>query len=323
MSFEEIFSLKNRLSLTPFRDKKIELNVLTLSPDETFLGVTHQEGEVAIFDTRTHKRVHREQSPIENSGSNWTVFLFQDWFSWGMIFGQHTGRALPGRALPDVSFLHKYKEMHGIGPGGRAMLQNGSTNCPMYLCEGETANIFLTFPPDEYWSVRGSWSEPCQRGVFLEELWIDGNDFIRAQVSVVNAKGVRLHTWELNDGNQSKAGEHYCATIDPKGSWVAAGGTEFKGIKVWDLTTKTMRRYTADDDIFSLGASPDGRFVVGVTGRAAILWEIGKEKPVHKIIVKTGNCYSVAWSKDALYVLTKTKILFWKVDASNWLRGGR
>lgn len=314
MSLNEIFSLKKRKSLTPFRDKKMELNLLALSPDGAFLGVTHQEGEVAIFETRTHKRLYREQSPIEDSGVNWTIFMFRDWFSWGMCVGEHTGRPLPGRTLPEVSFLPKYKQMLGPGPGGDAMLRRENTNCPISLCGASKERPFVSFPREEYWSARGAWSEACRRGVFTEEHWLDGSDFLGAKISVVNAAGERLHQWQLDDGNIASAGEDYAAAIDPKGRWIAAGGSSFEGIKVWNLRTQELQRCQHQGNIFSLCASPEGRLVVGVTGQQAIIWEIGRADPVHVIPVKTGNCYSVAWREGALYLLTKTKILFWEYD---------
>ncbi len=103
-------------------------------------------------------------------------------------------------------------------------------------------------------------------------------------------------------------------TFSPDGKYVASGGcdqldSDYQcaqgSARVWEATTgQEISRMTHDDFVFSVAFSPDGRYVVSVSGdNTARVWEVSTGKEISRM-AHDGGVDSIAFSPDGRYVVS-------------------
>ena len=72
-------------------------------------------------------------------------------------------------------------------------------------------------------------------------------------------------------------------TIDPRRKWVATGGWNYRNVKVWDAATGGLIAELPTGFSPSVGASPDGRWLVVCSGGEYAFWRTSDWKVDHRV----------------------------------------
>jgi WD40 repeat protein len=241
----------------------------SLTPDGEQLGL-ERRGEVQIWEVAQGK----ERRTLRHHGAGkgpWSVAISRDVRLlasvgsgvrvWDLALAREIA-SLPGTRPQSVLF-------HPTAPYLIASGEDGLYRWPLQRRTGTTGP--LTVGPPEAISQAGEF----QRAVMSPDgrtLAFTQGHYVRVLHFGEPAAQIRFRAQVASDLD---------VAISPDSRWLATGGWQAEGVRVWEARTGRPVRELPVRGSSQVGFSPDGRWLATVTGAEARLWNTGSWQPVY------------------------------------------
>jgi WD40 repeat protein len=156
----------------------------------------------------------------------------------------------------------------------------------------------------------------------------------RQLISSSGDKVIRIWDWQKGKtvrtirGRVGPGGDGtiYAMALSPNGRWLAAAGSmKVPGqtgsvIRLYDFATSNLAGLLQGhtESVFALAFSPDGsRLISGGFDRRAIIWDVERRTPIHRLEGHRDQIYAVAFTPDGARAVTgsyDTTLRMWRVS---------